>query len=185
MKTTGRHSEKSGYLVILLLVVALTAFSHSMKELTEIQQLTLDASRLVAQLSGDVTPAEIPQIAQVPQTFVKIEKIERIEKLESCQSKQSTAAVEPKIQKIERRVIPSEDQIAKLTKLQRIGVDANAFEVRVPTVQVPDSDEVTIEFPAFTFKTKTRKPGASRINPRDREILLKTLNRSINLRIAS
>ena len=179
MKSTGRHSEKSGYLVILLLVVALAAFSHSMKELTEIHQLTLDASRLVAQLSGDVTPAEIPQIAQVPQTFVKIEK------LESCQSKQSTAAVEPKIQKIERRVIPSEDQIAKLTKLQRIGVDANAFEVRVPTVQVPDSDEVTIEFPAFTFKTKTRKPGASRINPRDREILLKTLNRSINLRIAS
>jgi len=131
-------------------------------------------------LSGDVTPAEIPQIAQVPQTFVKIEK------LESCQSKQSTAAVEPKIQKIERRVVPSEDQIAKLTKLQRIGVDANAFEGRVPTVQVPDSDDqVTIEFPAFTFKTKTRKPGASRINPRDREILLKTLNRSINLRIAS
>jgi len=183
MKSTGRHSEKSGYLVILLLVVALTAFSHSMKELTEIHQLTLDASRLVAQLSGYVTPAEIPQIAEVPQTVVKIE---RIEKLESCPSRQSAAAVQPKIQKSERRVIPSEDQIAKLKKLQHIGIDADAFEVRVPAVQTPDSDEpVTIEFPAFTFKTKTRKPGASRINPRDREILLKTLNRSINLRIAS
>jgi len=183
MNSTGRKSEKSGYLVILLLVVGLTAFSHFMKELTEIQPLTLDAGRLVAQLSGDVTPAEIPQIAPVPQTVVKIE---RIEKLESCQSKHLPAAVQPKIQKNERRVVPSEDQIAKLRKLQRVGIDEDAFEVRVPTVQIPDSDEqITTEFPAFTFKTKTRKPGAFRINPRDREMLLKTLNRSINLRIAS
>jgi hypothetical protein len=180
MNSTRRKSEKSSYLVILLLVVGLTAFSHFMKELTEIQPLTLDASRLVAQLSGDVTPSEIPA---VPQTVVKIE---RIEKLEGCQSKHLPAAVQPKIQKSERRVIPSEDQIAKLRKLQRVGIDADAFEVRVPAVQIPDSDEqVTTEFPAFTFKTKTRKPGAFRINPRDREMLLKTLNRSINLRIAS
>ena len=88
MNSTGRHSEKSGYLVIMLLVVGLTAFSHSMKELTEIHQLTLDASRLVAQWSGNVTPAEIPQIPQVAQTVVKIEKHE------SCQSKQSAPAVE-------------------------------------------------------------------------------------------
>jgi hypothetical protein len=39
--------------------------------------------------------------------------------------------------------------------------------------------------PEFTFRTKARKPGAIKISPRDREILLKTLNRSINLRIAS
>jgi hypothetical protein len=173
MNSTGRHSAKSGYLVILLLVVGLTAFSHSMKELTEIQQLTLDASRLVAQLSGDITPAEIPQVppvAEVPQTVV------RIEKLEGCHSRQPAQAVEPKIQRMERPV-----QVAKLKKLRRLDADADAFEVRVPAVQIPDSDE----FPAFTFKTKTRKPGAFRINPRDREMLLKTLNRSINLRIAS
>lgn len=192
MRNTGRHSEKSGYLVILLLVVGLTAFSHSMKELTEIHQLTLDASRLVAQWSGNVTPAEIPQIPQIAQTVV------RIEKHKSCETKQSAPAVElpwvaepsvaapvvprqTKAPRTERRVItiPSEAEIAK--KLHRIDIGADAFEVRVPAVQIPDSDE----FPAFTFKTKTRKPGALRINPRDREILLKTLNRSINLRIAS
>ncbi|HYV81907.1 MAG TPA: hypothetical protein VE931_00250 [Pyrinomonadaceae bacterium] len=180
MKSTGRHGEKSGYLVILLLVVALTAFSHSMKELTEIQQLTLDASRLVAQLSGDVTPAEIPQIAQVPQIP---QTVVRIEKLEGCHSKQPAqpAAVEPKIQRSERRVIPNEAEIAKLKKLQQIDIDADSFEVRVPAAQTPDTDE----FPTFTFKTKNRKPGALKINPRDHEILLKTLNRSINLRIAS
>ncbi|MEN3326419.1 MAG: hypothetical protein V7638_1226 [Acidobacteriota bacterium] len=191
MKNTGRHSEKSGYLVILLLVVGLTAFSHSMKELTEIQQLTLDASRMVAQWSGNVTPAEIPQVAQTTSTIVKIEKHE------SCQSRQSAPAVELpwltessavvpvrkqiKIERTSRPAIPSEAQIAKLKKLQGIDIDADSFEMHVPTVQLPNSDE----FPAFTFKAKTRKPGASRINPRDREILLKTLNRSINLRIAS
>ena len=190
MNNTGRHSEKSGYLVTVLLVVGLTAFSYSMKELTEIHQLTLDASRLVAQWSGNVTPVEIPQTPQIAQTVV------RIEKHESCQSKQlappvelpwltAPSAVAPvrtqKPKKIERLA-----QIAKLKKLQRIGIDADAFEVRVPAVQLPDSDEsVTTEFPAFTFKAKTRKPGAFRINPRDREMLLKTLNRSINLRIAS
>ena len=171
MNNTGRHGEKSGYLVIMLLMVGLTGFSHSMKELTEIQQLTLDASRLVAQWSGNVTPAEIPQI---PQTPLPAQTIVRIEKHQSCETLQLAPAV--KIQKVER---PAE--IANLRRPRRVNVDADAFEVRVPAVQLPDSDE----FPAFTFKTKTRKPGAFRINPRDREILLKTLNRSINLRIAS
>src|SRR6185295_19188637 len=91
MRSTGRHGEKSGYLVILLLVVGLTAFSQSMKELTEIHQLTLDASRLVAQWSGNVTPAEIPQIPQVPQVA---QTVVRIEKHESYESKQSAPAVE-------------------------------------------------------------------------------------------
>src|ERR1044072_1493525 len=84
MKTTG-HSENSVYLVILLLVVGLTAFSHSMKELTEIHQLTVDASRLVAQWSGNFTPAEIPQTRG---------EIVKVEKLKSCESRQSAPAVD-------------------------------------------------------------------------------------------
>jgi|SRR5689334_1860697 len=200
MNGTGRHSENSGYLVILLLVVGLTAFSHSMKELTEIHQLTLDASRLVAQWSGNFAPAEIPQ---TPVTVVKIEK------LESCESsKQSAPSVElpwlsetpgpqtvapgrprqTKAEKIERHVItiPSEPEIAKLKKLQHVDIDADAFEVRIPSVQLPETGESgTPEIPAFTFRAKVRKPGAFKYNPRDREMILKTLNRSINLRIAS
>src|SRR5215213_3340540 len=147
MNGTGRHGEKSGYLVILLLVVGLTGFSHSVKELTEIHQLTLDASRLIAQYSGNVTPAEIPQ------TVIKIEK------LESCESKQSAPSVDPRwlnqtpeppqtepslvapgrhqmrIERANRSVIikPSEADIAKLKKLQRFETDSDAFEVRVST----------------------------------------------------
>jgi hypothetical protein len=201
MNSTGRKSENSGYLVILLLVVGLTAFSHSMKELTEIHQLTVDASRLVAQWSGNFTPAEIPQ------TQIQVVKIEKIEKLASCDSKQSAPSVElpwlneepeietgpsavaparprqPKTGRIERRVIsiPSEVEIARLKK--RIGIDTDAFEVRVPSVQLPEAG--TFDMPEFTFRAKARKAGASKLNPRDREMILKSLNRSINLRIAS
>ena len=204
--STRRHSENSGYLVILLLVVGLSAFSHSVKELTEIHQLTVDASRLVAQWSGNFTPAEIPQT------------VVRIEKLESCESrKQSAPAVElpwlnetpepqtapsavapgrprqnkperlERPEKIERRVItiPNEAEIAKLKKLQRIGIDAGEFEVRIPNVPEAAEPGSTPEIQAFTFRAKARKPGAIKFNPRDREMILKTLNRSINLRIAS
>ena len=200
MKSTGRHGENSGYLVILLLVVGLTAFSQSMKELAEIHQLTLDASRLVAQWSGNIAPAEIPQ------TPVKIVKIE---KLESCESKQSAASVELpwlneapaapsavapgraqqiKSQRVTRPVIriPSEAEIAKLKKLPRFDIDMDAFEVRIPRVQIPEAGESgTPDIPEFTFRAKARKAGAIKLNSRDREMFLKTLNRSINLRIAS
>ena len=183
MKSTGRHSENSGYLVILLLVVGLTAFSHSMKELTEIHQLTLDASRLVAQWSGNFTPAEIPQ------TSIQVVKVE---KLESCEiSKQSVPAVElPWLDETSKEPVAGtvvKSRPAKLKKLQRIGIDAGEFEVRIPYVRIPEAGEAgsTPEIPEFTFRAKARKPGAVKFSPRDREMILKTLNRSINLRIAS
>lgn len=199
MNSTGRHGEKSGSLVILLLVVGLTAFSHSMKELTEIHDLTLDASRMIAQWSGNVTPVEIPH------TVVKIEKHQ------SCESKQSAPSLElpwldetprstaprpvapsrrPQIRvdKLQPSVIilPSEAEIARLKKLPRFEIDAADFEVHFPAeAQNVDSDEpVAAELPASTFRARSRKHGV-RINPRDREMILKTLNRSINLRIVS
>src|SRR4026209_2720082 len=86
MNNTGRHSENSGFLVILLLLVGLTAFSHTMKELTDFHHLTLDASRVMAQWSGNVPPAEVPP--------VQVARIERIEKIQSCESQHSAALVE-------------------------------------------------------------------------------------------
>ena len=204
MNSTGKHGEKSAYFVILLLVVGLTAFSQTVKELTEIHHLTLDASRLIAQWSGNVTPVELPH-AQT-QTIVKLEKHQ------SCESKQSALSVElpwldetPKptvpsavapgrrpqirIEKSQPHVIslPSEAEIAKLKKLHRFEIDSTDFEVRVSAdEQNVDSDEpIAVEVPLSTFKAKTRRHGVIKFNPRDREMILKTLNRSINLRIAS
>ena len=161
MNGTGRHSENSGYLVILLLVVALTAFSHSMKELAEIHQLSLDASRLVAQWSGNFTPAETPV------TVVKVE---------SCESsKQSIPVVElpwlnrtPEPQTVPSAVAPVRSRQIKVQKIER------------PVITIPSEAEV-----AGLKRLRRINIDAIRINPRDREMILKTLNRSINLRIAS
>lgn len=199
MNGTGRNGENSNYLVILLLVVGLTAFSHSMKELTEIHHLTLSASHLIAQLSGNDTPVEIPQA------------VVKIEKRESCDIKQSAPSVElPWIDETPRAIeprmvpparsrqiridrinpavitLPSAEEIAKLKKLPRFEIDADEFEFRVSTdAQNVESDEpIAAELPLSTFKAKARRHNVIRINPRDREMLLKTLNRSINLRIA-
>ena len=204
MNSTGRHGEKSKYLVILLLVVGLTAFSQSVKELTEIHHLTLDASRLVAQWSGKVTPVELAQ--SQTHTIVKVEKHQ------SCERKQSALSLElpwlnetPKptvpsalplgrrpqirIEKPLPRVIslPSEAEIAKLKKLHRFEIDATDFEVRVSTDEqnINGDEPIAVEVPLNTFKAKARRHGVIRFNPRDREMILKTLNRSINLRIAS
>src|ERR1044072_1375417 len=84
MNSTGQNSDKASYRIILLLVVGLTAFSSAMKELNQIQQLTLDASRLVAQWSGTIVPAEVPQ-APAPML---------VQKVESCEMKQSAPSVE-------------------------------------------------------------------------------------------
>jgi hypothetical protein len=202
MISTGRHGEKSGYLVILLVVVGLTAFSHSMKDLTEIHHLTWDASRLIAQWSGNVAPVAIPQ----SQTLVKIET------RESCERKQSAPLVElpwlnetPKA--IERNVVaparrqqirmerlqppvitlPSEAEIARLKRLSRFEINSEDFEFRVSAdTQNADSDDTIPDaLHLSSFKAKARRHGVIRISPRDREMILKTLNRSINLRIAS
>jgi len=194
----GMNSDKASYRIILLLVVGLTAFSSAMKELNQIQQLTLDASRLVAQWSGTIVPAEVPQ---TPAPTL-------IQKVESCEVKQSAPSVElpwlnhvaeadkSDIEESEAPVVAKRSKSNKVEvakRVRRLGVDPVQLEVRIPLNHnaEADSDELIVSdfpvmsFTATPFKTKARKQNTFRINPRDREMLLKTLNRSINLRIAS
>jgi hypothetical protein len=189
MNSTG---EKTGYRVILVLVVGLTAFSSAMKELNQVQQLSLDISRVVAQWSDKLVPAEVP-----PQALAKLESCEMKQSKPSIElpwltnAQQQAAANEAEENQIEQpapahRATPSAAQIDKVKKLRRLNIDPVQFEVRIPPDRDAEPDEViTSELPLTMFKAKSRKHGAVRINPRDREILLKTLNRSINLRIAS
>ena len=198
MNTTGRN-KKSGYLVALLLVVGLAAFSNSMRELVEIQRFTLDTSRLIAQY---VTPAETPQIPQVV-----------IAKLNNCKSRQAVPAVdvewledveeitEPGVQsrvpappapagKVMRRVransgVSTASQLAKLDKLARFEFHPTPFEFKVATDN--DGSDVTVspQLPLTMFKAKNLKRNVIKFSTRDREMILRTLNRSINLRTAS
>ena len=153
--------KETGYRIILLLVVGLAAFSSAMKELNQIQQLSLDAanlaSNLMTQWSDKIVPAEVPRPTVV--------------KLESCEIKQAAPSIElPWLDKVDeetpeapartpvppvpaRRVKSIGVQLAKLKKLERLNIDID--------------------------------PVQFRINPRAHEMLLKTASRSINLRIAS
>jgi len=186
-------NDKASYRIILLLVVGLTAFSSAMKELNQIQQLSLDASRLMAQWSGTIVPVEVPQTP----TPIMV-------KSESCELKQSTPTVElpwvthvaqAETNEIEEPEAPPDmkrSNNVKVKKVRRHEIDPVQFQVRIPSVHEADAEafELTVpevpvtSFAATPFKFKTRKGGSFRINTRDREMLLKTLNRSINLRIA-
>ena len=171
------------YKVILLLAVGLTAFSSAMKELNQIQQIALDASRLAGQLAENIATNPIPpQTPELPNAVVKVE---------TCEIKQSLPAVElPWLEqdKTPRAVVPRPSQLielakvdrpvnramAKLKKLPQFDINPVAFEFTIPSDH--DADAV--------FKMKTRRHDTFRINPRDRDVF-KTLNRSFYLRIAS
>ena len=207
MKSTGQNGERAGYKVILLLVVGLTAFSSAMKELNQLQQFALQASHLMAQVSDKFAPApvppspQVPQVPEVPQTT----ESQTTEKVETCELQQSVPSVElpwrsnvtrtkdskpravvPRPSQVIdfKNDLPSEIQIAKLKKIPQIDIDPVQFEFRIATDAERDAFLVS-ELPRPQVKTKTRRHGDIRISTRDREIFLKTLNRSINLRFAS
>ena len=189
MNSAG-NNKKTGYLVIALLLVGLTAYSNAVKELTEIQRLTMGAGQLIAQWSQQTVPAEIPQI---PQTVVK---------LDTCESRQLARmaevvpvpevpeVIEPNVTTQEKetrrraRGKASTDQLAKVKKASRLEFGAADFAFQMSTDQLPDPPEpLVVELPASALKVKARK-HFFKFNPRDREMLLKTLNRNISLRTA-
>ena len=198
MNNTGRNSKNTGYLVALLLVVGLTAFSNSMKELAEIHRFTLDTSRLIAQT---FVPAEIPQTPQAPLIVARLESCENkaapsveipsledvkvtTEPAEEIQDRSPQVAVLRRVEK-RARIKHSETQLAKLNKLRQFEFDATQFEFRVSSDDNESGDSIPVQLPLTMFKAKNRKHNVIKLNPRDREMILKTLNRSINLRIAS
>ena len=192
MNNKGQSAKNSGHLVILLAVVGLVAFSSAMKDLSRLHEFALDASDLVASLSTKATPT-----VEIPPTVVKLETCELSKTVE-----QSIPSVELpwlddvaeeriEVKEIEppqapERLRRDKVRVVRPGRVPRVDFDPVQLEVRVSNDHGAESD-VTIptEFPQFTFKTKTRKHNVIRISPRDREMLLKTLNRSINLRIAS
>lgn len=72
MQSAGQSSEKKSYRVILLLVVGLAAFSSAMKELDQVQELTLQTSSLIAKVSDVIAPAEQTE------TVVQVKTCEKI-----------------------------------------------------------------------------------------------------------
>ena len=160
MNNMGQNGEKMRYRVILLLVVALTAFSSAMKELNQVQQLALDASRLFAQWSNKVAPAEA-QPAVV--------------KAETCEMKQSAPAVELPWLAESRPAASEEMSVLNEPQLAPVNIEKSTCPLMARRARPNTS-------PLAAFK-KFHIVNL-RISSRDREMLLK-LNRSISLRITS
>jgi hypothetical protein len=181
--------NSKGSRIILILVVSLTALSSAMKELNQIRQFGLEANQFVAEWSEKLAPAEIP--APV------------LAREETCQIKQSVPAVElPWLNHVAQAEEPADVEVPEAaeaalpvtkrtsTEAKRerlVKVDPVQFEVRILNDNDGDQDVPAVyEFPkpSASFKFKTHKFNFIKINPRDREIL-KTLNRGLNLRVAS
>ena len=123
-------------------------------------------------------------------------------KLGSCESRQAVPSVEPEVQltvpappvkaaRVAQRVSvkPTEFQLAKVDKFRQAGFRAIPFDFNSKPfefkVSIADTDESTVQVPLPAFKAKNRKHNEIKLNTRDREMILRTLNRSINLRTAS
>jgi hypothetical protein len=204
MKSTGQNKQNSGYKVLLLLVVGLTAFSSAMKDLSQLHHFALDASHLMAEWSDKFYPAQdvppIPQTAEIQPAAIKAEVCELKQSVPSVELPWlSNAVARPAEPKPPRAVtprpsqvidfksdlpLPGEIQIAKLKRIPQIDIDAVQFNFRIANGDEPDVF-VTTDLPKSEFKNRARKHREIRFNPRDREMFLKTLNRSINLRFAS
>lgn len=188
--------NSKGNRVILLLVLILAAFSSAVKELNQLRQLGLEVNEYVALWSEKIRPAEVPP---VPVTAPVVAQVS------TCQSKHSEPPADFSwLQKVaqqdgaadveERATAPvvkrtrnSRVETAKVVRVPRIEVDSEQFAVRMLNERTGEQDVPAVyEFsmPATSFKFRTRKTNSFKINPRDRA-LLKTLNRGINLRIAS
>ena len=202
MNSTGKNREK-GYKAILLLVVGLTAFSSAMKELNQLRQYAFEASRLIAEVSDKFYPAQ--EVPPIPHT---IEIQHKTIEVETCQLKQSIPSVElpwlsnnvarpaeTKPRAIGPRPsqvidfkndlpLPGDIQIAKLRKIPQIDIDALQFAFKIANGDEPDV-VVTTDLPKTEVRNRARKHREIRINPRDREMLFRSLNRSINIRFAS
>jgi hypothetical protein len=130
-----------------------------------------------------------------------------VEKVESCEMKQSTPSVElpwlmhdaqaetSEIEETEAPVVvkrSSKGDVVKAKRERRIDVDPVQFQVRIPSDHDAEADSFELvvpeipvsSFAAQPFKFKTRRNNSIRLSTRDREMLLKTFIRSINLRIA-
>ena len=188
MNSAGKN-KKTGYLVIALFLVGLTAYSNAMKELTEVQHLALSAGQVIAQWANTTpsAPAENPQIPPAVLTVATCHSNQPTPPLELPWLDNVRENTEPQqTTELRVRVKPSSDEIAaKVKRVRRFEIDAADYEVRISKDQFPEPGEsFSFEVPAM-LKAKARQHNTIKINPRDHEMLLKTLNRSINLRIAS
>jgi len=199
MQNTGQGSEKKSYRIVLLLIVGLAAFSSAMKELNQIQAFTLQTGQLIAQLTDSLpndrnemlvrvdtcdskilpplpaAPAlpAVPPVHVVPAVPSSPAEVE-VDVPDVPQAAPAPAAPRAK----PRRVVRVEREVPVTAK-------AEVPEVRlfISTEEVLNKalkDAFQADFNQKALKAKNRRHIM--ISPDGRDVILKSLNRSINLR---
>ena len=198
MQNTGQGSEKKSYRVILLLVVGLAAFSSAMKELNQVHELTLQTSSLVAQWTDALVPAEHREI---------------LARVETCDDKQLRVPPAPPALPAPVAVPPVDVEVpdvvapeitapalvpptpprvpsvpaAKPKRAVRQSHDSAEVRVLLSTDDLVDKslrDSLEADVTLKALKAKNRRHQIF-VSPDGKDIILKSLNRSINLRSAS
>jgi hypothetical protein len=191
MQNTSQGSENKSYRVILFLFVGLVAFSSAMKEFKQIHQLTQQTSALVARWSHSIAPVEhyailgqaqtcertkilVPPAPPLPAPAVPAFELQAPEipapalvpptppRAPVVPAAKPRREVRPSNDDAEVRVLLSTDDLVE--KSLRDALEANA----------------TLK----ALKAKNRRPQIF-ITPDGKDVILKSLNRSINLRSAS
>lgn len=198
MQTTGQGSEKKSYRVIVLLIVGLAAFTSAMRELNKVHALTLETGQLIARWT-DMLPGENNEM------LVKVETCDSkilpplppMPALPAIPPVPEVPAVPPSLSDIEIEVpdapaIAPRAPEAPRAKPRRVvrtqhGAAASAHSggvrVIVSTEDVVDKAlkyAFEIDVNQKAFKAKNRRNIV--IGSDGRDVILKSLNRSINLR---
>ena len=192
MKNTGQASEKKSYRVILLLVVGLAAFSSAMKELNQVRDMTVEAGNLVAQVRDAFAPADPMLTVSVetcqnskmlvppPPPVMALPPVAPVAPVQS----DAVDVVVPEV--APAPPVPAVREVPKPRRVVRPTHDAAEVRVLVPTedfVEKSLKDAFESDQTLKTFKTRNRR--FIFVSPDGHDVILKTLNRSVNLRSAS
>ena len=199
MQNTGQGGEKRSYRVILLLVVGLAAFSNAMKELNQVQAFAAESSSLVAQWTEKLVPTErtitvetcennqanVPQPPPVVVPALPPMPPPPVADVDSEAPRCPLQALPPTPPRVPASPVSNRRVVA------RPAHDAAEVRVLLSLEDLVDKSRVEKTFKAAFETDPSLKPLKAKnrrqifITPDGKDVILKTLNRSINLRSAS
>ena len=198
MQNAGQASGKNSYRVALLLVVGLASIANAVKEVNQLRAVTLQTRNFVAQLKDVFVPATEPTIISV----------------ETCQNRTISPpppplpavvpappapVVEAEVNEIEvpevaplppappAAVSPAAPRVREVPQPRRVRLARDPAEVRVFVSADDFAKSIKDTFASDqSFKAlKAKNRRYIYLTPEGHDVILKTLNRSINLRSAS
>ena len=203
MQYTGQGSEKRSYRIVLLLIVGLAAFSSAMKELNKVHELTLQTGELIAQWTGSMANEKNEMLVKVDTCDSQI-PVPPLPALPPMPAMPTVAPAVPPAPPADVKIdapdalppvappaAPAVPEVPKPRRVVRVHREAaaTAKAAEVPEVKVIVSSEEILDrvlkdaFEADTnlkaLKAKNRRHFV--ISPNG-DVLLKSMNRSINLR---